>query len=253
MSFWAAQSHKQWMQACHKNGGKKPNKLHSLFLQMYWTHQGKCQQSFWTHGTQLLLGNRKIWRQEVSQTIPMRERKNKAGVWAWKSKGCSSSQGTLWTHRRIWTSKSTVSWPLLGPVVSGSIPTHSEIEGSATTTSSSCCVSGLWYSGEGGFINLTSSLPFSTLRRGKRKERENQIYLSTSVTPETLNSFIRTYLSLRPLDHTTAASMEHHIQVMSRLYWICCVHSLQSSWTVLSAHTLPDMTAMYFCLQYLCK
>lgn len=81
ISFWGAQSCNQWMQACHKNGGKKPNKLHNLFFQMYRTHQGKCQQPFRTHGTQLLLGNRKIWRQEVSQTIPMQERKkNKAGA-----------------------------------------------------------------------------------------------------------------------------------------------------------------------------
>lgn len=123
--------------------------------------------------------------------------------------GCSSSQEALWTHRRIWTSKSTVSWLLLGPVVSGSILTQSEVEGSATTTPSSCCVSGVWYSGDGGFISLTSSLPFSTLKT-KKKGGGKGIHMFFSYISHIWNtvSFIRTctHLSLRLLDYTRAAS-----------------------------------------------
>lgn len=123
--------------------------------------------------------------------------------------GCSSSQAALWTHRRIWASKSTVSWLLLGPVVSGSILTQSEVEGSATTTPSSCCVSGGWYSGDGGFISLTSSLPFSTLKTKKKGGGEG-IHMFFSYISHIWNtvSFIRTctHPSLRLLDYTTAAS-----------------------------------------------
>lgn len=57
------------------------------------------------------------------------------------------------THRRIWTSKSTVSWLELGAVVSGSMRTHSEVEASGTATDG-------WASTSGATVDSTSSLPF---------------------------------------------------------------------------------------------
>lgn len=109
--------------------------------------------------------------------------KPELGVYQTEAIRVQSSQGLRWTHLRIWTSKSIVSWLLLEPVVSGSILTQSEVEGSAMTTSSSCCVSGAWFSGEGGFISLTSSLPFSTLRKSIKGECQESF--STLDIPET--------------------------------------------------------------------
>lgn len=118
---------------------------------------------------------------------------------------------------------------------------QSEVEGSAMTTSSSCCVSGAWYSGEGGFISLTSSLPFSTLR--KSIKGMSGIFFYIGHTWNMVNSFIRTctQVSHRPLN-------TQQLPPGQASEWqtdgVCHAHSLWSpgqSWP----HTFPDMTAAY--------
>lgn len=61
------------------------------------------------------------------------------------------------THRRIWTSRSTVSWLELGAVVSGSMRTQSEVEASVTATAG--WASAGWASTGGAPVD-SSSPPF---------------------------------------------------------------------------------------------
>ena len=122
------------------------------------------------------LGGRKYRKQFLNK----KEGRNQSGTESVGSHHWSRSGTT--THRRIWTRRSMVSWLVLGAVVSGSMGMQSEVEGStvatacwatkspagaAATAASSLPwrVSGRSYSGDGGFINRTSSLPFSTLER----------------------------------------------------------------------------------------
>lgn len=190
------------MHICHKNGicAVKTDKLTFLEVLNSPRETPTTLLSSWNSAHFWRLENLEARSIANNSCAGEQNTKPELGVQQTEAIRLQSSQDLWWTHRRIWTSKSTVSWLLLGPVVSGSILTQSEVEGSATTTSSSCCVSGAWYSGEGGFISLTSSLPFSTLR--KSIKGMSGIFSYIGRTWNMVNSFIRTctQVSLRPLD-----------------------------------------------------